>query len=416
MSDVATEAKRSVRVTLTAAQLDTPEGAALLSLCQRVTADGEVTDTEVEEIRAWVKQNESAGVVGTAFLGKTLARIMADDKLDPYERQELQEALERILPKKHRDLAIAARRAVELKRFKEAPEPVVEESEPEGDVFDFMVAGVAYEGRIAVIEEFVHPEACAHLWRDKDNKFSPNAIAVRTGSGLMVGYVPEWHAEQMAPLLDEGYGCRAYFKKILIGYRGPTPVVVAMLYPPGAVAAGEPCCESAIAFLRAANPKTGDEAVGVINAFAARTTKEARFDGAPTLNDLERMISFALEVRPAVRDLLGRSEAARPLEGTFETLMAAVDNMAGSVHDGLERIQNSPPNRNDRARADRLLQMIGAAPVARKVVAEVPTRVEEAHSAPLRFAKPEAETSPLVFVALGVVAVIAVVFAILASR
>jgi hypothetical protein len=228
-----TAGKRSVRVSLTAAQIATTEGAALLSLCHRVTADGEITDPEVEEIRAWVKQNEAAWVGATAFLDKTLAGVLADGKLDPYERHELQTALERILPKKWRDPAIHARCALEAKRYRELTQPAAEVDAPRGeDVLDFMVAGIGYEGRTAVIGDFVHPDACAHLWRDKGNRFSRNAIAVRVGNGLMVGYVPEEHAETMAPLLDQGYSWRAYFKKVLDGHRGPIPIVVAVLTPP----------------------------------------------------------------------------------------------------------------------------------------------------------------------------------------
>jgi hypothetical protein len=339
---------RPVRVTLTAAQLATPEGAALLSLCQCVTADGEVSNAEVEEIRAWVQQNESSGLVGTAFLGKTLTRLLADGSVDDYERHELQKALERVLPKKYRDAAIEARRAREFQRFKDAPQhamdaPLVGPEASDGDVFDFMVAGIAYEGRAATIEEHVRPEECAHLWRDKENKFSKNAVAVRTGNGLMIGFVPEDQAEQMAPFLDRGYAWRAYFKKILNGHRGSIPVVVATFSLPGdgAVDSFGPCCESGIALLRAAKPKTVEEAVAVTNTFAARIAKEAQFaqPEKPTLNDLERMTSLALDFRPTVRDFLARSEAARPLGGAYEQMVAATEGMLGSTRQALEAIK-----------------------------------------------------------------------------
>jgi len=221
--------KRSARVTLTAAQMATPEGAALRDLCKRVTEDGEVSDAEVDEIREWLGKDGGGGVVGTAFLGKTLERVLADGKLLPYERRELQEALERILPKKDRDVAIQARTAAELRRYKEAPETA---TVVRGILFDFMVAGTGYEGRGPVIEQYVRVGDDAILSRDRGNKFSRNAVAVKVSNGRQIGFVPEEDAEEMAPLLDAGHEGRAYFKKVLDGRRGPIPVVVVLLTPP----------------------------------------------------------------------------------------------------------------------------------------------------------------------------------------
>ena len=57
-----------------------------------------------------------------------------------------------------------------------------------------------------------------------------NAIEVRIPNGMVVGYVPEKYAEDVAPLLDADHPYDAYVKKILTGGRSPIPVVVAQLY------------------------------------------------------------------------------------------------------------------------------------------------------------------------------------------
>jgi hypothetical protein len=95
---------------------------------------------------------------------------------------------------------------------------------------NFMVAGVPYEGRDAIVRRFVVEGDIVYLVRDPNNKYSRNAIEVRIGNGMQIGFVPEDYAPEVAPFLDSGHPHKAEVKKI-IGYRYSIPVVQAYLFP-----------------------------------------------------------------------------------------------------------------------------------------------------------------------------------------
>ena len=103
------------------------------------------------------------------------------------------------------------------------------------DSWDFMVAGVRYEGRPEIISEYANAGDPAFLARDRENKFSRNAVEVRLENGMQIGFVPEEDAIEVAPHLDAGHPHAAYIKKILTGGRSPIPVVVASVFRPDAV-------------------------------------------------------------------------------------------------------------------------------------------------------------------------------------
>ncbi len=93
-----------------------------------------------------------------------------------------------------------------------------------------MVAGVRYENRPALIDKYVRADDIAYLKRDKSNKHSRNAIEVLTQNGIMVGFVPEDDAVDIAPLLDQGCRYEAFFTKVLSGGRTSIPVVQTYVY------------------------------------------------------------------------------------------------------------------------------------------------------------------------------------------
>jgi HIRAN domain len=97
-----------------------------------------------------------------------------------------------------------------------------------------MVAGVRYEGRPDIISRYANGGDSAFLVRDRDNKFSRNAVEVRLENGMQIGFVPEEDAVEVAAHLDAGRPHVAYIKKILTGGRSPIPVVVASIYGPDA--------------------------------------------------------------------------------------------------------------------------------------------------------------------------------------
>lgn len=230
---------RKPRVSLSKAQLQAGVGAELLALCQAVTADGVLTQEEIRELRDWLHANRDHELPAIEFLVATLERILADGKVTCEERKELYSAIEKILPPEARKLAVANRKEVEEATRASERQELAEKKEKEREErarrrpvysMNFMVAGVPYEGRDAVVRRFVVEGDTVYLIRDWNNRFSRNAIEVRLANGMQIGFVPEDYAPEVAPLLDAGHPHKAEVKTIL-GYRHSIPVVNAALYP-----------------------------------------------------------------------------------------------------------------------------------------------------------------------------------------
>jgi len=220
------------RLSLTKLQRQSAAGAELLSLCQTVTEDGSLSDEEVTALREWLDRNAAADLPARAFLGETVERIIADGKVTAEERDELYLAVEAVLPADIRG-SVRAKRRTREEAAEQARRVERGRREPLGS-WDFMVAGVRHEGRPAVIARYVRSGQRLFVIRDRANRFSRNAVEVRLGNGMQVGFVPEEYAAEMAPLLDEGCVHTAYVKKILGRGAYPIPVVVAELYHPDA--------------------------------------------------------------------------------------------------------------------------------------------------------------------------------------
>ncbi|MFZ1058149.1 MAG: HIRAN domain-containing protein [Candidatus Rokuibacteriota bacterium] len=215
----------------------------MIALCQTVTEDGRLVDQEIAALRQWLEENRGSDLPAVAFLVVTVERILADGKVTTEEQQDLYRAIETVLPP---DIRVSVRGTrlsgehaakEEARLWKEAAEQAESEAGARNlpvDSWDFMVAGVRYEGRPEVIRQFAETGDTAFLIRDRANAYSRNAVEVRLSNGMQAGYVPEQHAVDVAPLLDSGHKHGAYMKKILTGGRAPIPVVVASLYPPEA--------------------------------------------------------------------------------------------------------------------------------------------------------------------------------------
>jgi hypothetical protein len=232
-------AARQPRRSLTKAQLQTALGAELLSLCQTMTKDGRLSADEVADLRTWLAEREAEELPALVHLRSTLARVMEDGRITPDEYEELYREVEAVLPPEARREAVAARRAVtagereERRAAKEAERQEQRRNRPIRSA-NFMVAGVRYEGRPAVIRREVSEGLDVRLTRDVDNQYSPNAIAVLTPQGSQIGFVPEEYAGQLAPLFDGGAKHQARVTKILGRGHVPIPIVQAYLYDPAA--------------------------------------------------------------------------------------------------------------------------------------------------------------------------------------
>ncbi len=227
------------RLSLTKSQVSAGPGIELLALCQTITEDGSLSDAEIGQLRDWLTENREGELPAIGFLTSIVETILQDGKVTKAERQELYRALEKVLPIEVREAAASRRRLASAKEREEAKEQKKAEKErrtqerlrdsPIGSA-NFMVAGVLHEGRDKVIAQYARAGDTAYLVRDTDNRYSRNAIEIRLGNGMQIGFVPEDDAIALAPLLDKGALQTAIITKILDGRRGPIPVVDVDLY------------------------------------------------------------------------------------------------------------------------------------------------------------------------------------------
>ncbi len=229
------------RVSLTASQLQDGVGAELFSLCQGITADGKLSKEEVVALGLWLRDNRAAPLPGIAFLSETLNRIIADGRVTADEQRELMEVIEKVLPPEARKTAKAARKAVEAKRKAEAKaareeqrqrELAWEERRQPEDEFDFLVAGVQFEGRHLLIEQHLRAGDRVRMVPEPDNPKDDCAVAVTLTDGWKIGYVPRTDSEDVTGCLEDGGYYVATVKKILTGRSVPVPVIVLRFYRP----------------------------------------------------------------------------------------------------------------------------------------------------------------------------------------
>lgn len=227
------------RKSLTKSQLETELGAELLSLCQTVSSDGQLTIEEVADLQEWLSSHSSDELPAIAHLRGVIERVVADGRVTEEELAEVYRALEAVLPLEFRKEARDARRSRvqserEARKAAQAEDRQRTKEERERNrhiaIADFMVAGVRYEGRPSIIRRHVSEGDQAILRRDAGNRHSKYAIAVYTESGHQVGFMPNDEARDWAPEMDAGAQVRAVFKKVLDGGSSPIPVVYARLY------------------------------------------------------------------------------------------------------------------------------------------------------------------------------------------
>lgn len=230
------------RVAISKTQRATEAGAELLSLCQTATADGSLSDAEVESLREWLRSQSSSDLPAVPFLFPVVERIVADGVVTPEERRELFLAIEKILPQDVREMSRSARQANEQAEkaqrkldAEEARQKQREERELNRPLehFDFMVAGAKFDGRPALIARHARIDDPVLLQRDLQNRYSRSATKVLTADGHDIGFVPEEDAKVLAPLLDAGHRYAARIKKVFSGSSHDIPVIVADIYRHG---------------------------------------------------------------------------------------------------------------------------------------------------------------------------------------
>jgi hypothetical protein len=229
------------RISLSKSKIEDGIGAELFSLCQGITADGKLSKDEIVALGLWLHDNRDTQLPGIALLSETLNRIIADGRVTRDEQRELMEAIEKVLPPETRKSAKAARKAVEAKR--KADEQAARDEKrkrererewrrwPE-DEFDFMLAGVQFEGRQRLIERFVKVGDRVRIAAEPDNPHDECAVAVTLADGRKIGYVPRTDSDDVTGSIEDGGYYVATVKKILAGRRAPIPVILLQFYRP----------------------------------------------------------------------------------------------------------------------------------------------------------------------------------------
>ncbi len=244
---------RRKQITLRADATSEGVAAELISLLDSITQDGDISDEEVGALRDWLNDNKGSDLPAIDLLQTTIEQILADGVITPAERKALYSAVERVLPAELRANVRGRRIAnviVEKARLEEeraaARLAKLAEEARTAPVceMDFMVAGVAYEGRSVTVDRFVKPGSRVFLVREPMNPHDANAIQIVVPEGYRVGYIPRDWAAIGAPLLDQGCKQIAYCKKLVAGRRYQIPVIVADLYRedvtiPGAMSMSE---------------------------------------------------------------------------------------------------------------------------------------------------------------------------------
>jgi predicted nucleic acid-binding protein len=109
MTDAGLPTYLSRGLALSHAELCTQLGAELLSLCRSVTEDGRLTPEELDRLRRWLLEAESAEIPAAKHLRGVIGKVLADGKITLDEYKEVHRAVEAVLPFDDRRQAMSAR-------------------------------------------------------------------------------------------------------------------------------------------------------------------------------------------------------------------------------------------------------------------------------------------------------------------
>jgi hypothetical protein len=130
MSDIS---DRPMRITLTKSQLSTKRGSELFVILSEITADGLMSNAEIERLRVWLNADTKDTLPAASHLLQLLKQMLANGQISASERLELQKEIERILPPSQRLEAKQARERMEasFKKIADASTSTDAESDDE---------------------------------------------------------------------------------------------------------------------------------------------------------------------------------------------------------------------------------------------------------------------------------------------
>jgi len=133
--DLEVNKTKGARISLTSSQMQLPSVMELLNLLTDITKDGLVNDAGANRLLVWLDGNPNSEMPAIGYLSSIARLVLAEGDLNPKNHPEflivleLQKAIERVLPKKNRDLVIEKRQAIEAKIREDLPEAKASESQ-----------------------------------------------------------------------------------------------------------------------------------------------------------------------------------------------------------------------------------------------------------------------------------------------
>ena len=110
---------KGTRISLASSQMQLPSVIELLNLLADITKDGLVNDTGANRLHDWLNANPNSEIPAIGYLSCITRFVLAEGQLAPTNHPEflivleLQKAIERVLPKRSRDLVIEKRQIIE---------------------------------------------------------------------------------------------------------------------------------------------------------------------------------------------------------------------------------------------------------------------------------------------------------------
>ena len=233
--------KTGRQLSITRKHTATEAGRALLGMVRTFSADGRLTEEEALDLHRWLESTVTGDLPAAEFLREVVGRALADGRITDQERQEIHEAVIRVLPPDERRDAKNAKGQIEgeawlAQREKEKQEWKAQRRQEvqEAGLWEFVAAGVDYEGRAAVVASSMDEGTPVQLVREPMNKWDRNAISVQLWDGRSVGFVPKEVAADLAQYLDGGaMGVARCTRLLFLGDIQRPLIQVALVYLDG---------------------------------------------------------------------------------------------------------------------------------------------------------------------------------------
>jgi hypothetical protein len=205
-------------------------GAELFALCQTFAADGALSGRELKGLRGWLDRDDLGDMPALRHVCDVVRHILDIGRAAPADLQALAVALEPTLPAELRRRPSALRlvdREIKARLDDEDTERLQNEILASAH---FVAAGCQSSRCAAAIERHARVGAPLVFVRDRACAQNSNAIQIRAAKGRLLGFVPEPHASELAPLLDQGARYRAHVASVYKGAQAAVLIVQAHLY------------------------------------------------------------------------------------------------------------------------------------------------------------------------------------------